>query len=158
MAALLLLVGGAALTGTFVAFQTRDGLAERPHATGDIGFLLVYGQMAEGPTALQPDRLRRLPRPQDFAFQFVAGGSGPRLIRLEIEEGVQRTVMFEERVYAPATMEALDYVMHLDEKAPDNFVLVVTVEAPHAVSAVSRYPVQLEGKDRRFWDPAKKAP
>ena len=43
----------------------------------------------------------------------------------------------------------LDYVLSLDDDAPDKFELIVTIEAPHASSYESRYPILLSGSSKR---------
>ena len=112
---------------------------------------MVFAQMPSGPVRLPPSRTVRLPRPQDFAFRFVAQGTGPRFLRIELEARGRRTVVFEEQVSTPAD-EYLDYVLRLDESAPDEAVLTVVVEAPHMMSAISDFPLRLVGASRPFWE------
>jgi hypothetical protein len=117
-----------------------------------VGEVTVFGQIPSGPVPLPPDRLRRLPRPQDFAFQFSSTGQGPRYIRIELEAEGRSSVVFEDRFGAPAEKEALEYVLRLDDDDPDRVALIVTLEAPHATSVVQRYPIELVGPERRFWE------
>ncbi len=131
----------------------------RPRATestGEVGRVIVYGQLPIGPVALTPGRRQRLPRPQDLAFHVQVQGTGPRFVRLELEAGGERTVLFEERLVAPHD-DYLDYTMRLDEAAPDEATLVVVVEAPERASAVVRYPLALVGRNTRFWSTASDA-
>lgn len=127
----------------------RDGMADRPEATGEVGRFIVYGQLSEGPTPLQPGRIRALPRPQDFAFAWSARGTGPRHIRIEVEREGERTVLHEADLSAPTEAEPLDYVLSLGDDAPDDLVVIVAVEAPHAMGYLARYPVKLVGSSVR---------
>ena len=124
---------------------------ERPEATGDVGVLKVFAQSPQGPVRIMPGRAYRLPRPQDFAFELDVEGTGPRFVRIEVEAAGVRSVMFEERISAPHS-DYLDYVLRLDESFPDTAMLTVVVEAPHMMSAVSDFPLVLEGAERPFWE------
>lgn len=142
----------AALLGIGVALVIVAALAlwgpvgvERPHATGDTGVLLAYGQTPDGPVRLLPDEVRTLNRPQDFAFQLTCDGTGPRIVRIELVAGDQRDLVHEERMNGPAEMESLSFVLHLDDRAPNDFALVTTVTAPHTRPRTVRYPVRLVG-------------
>jgi hypothetical protein len=123
-----------------------------PEGAGEVGRVTVYGQVPAGPLALLPGARRRLPRPQELAFFVEVEGRGPRVVRLEVE-GSDHPVLLEQRLEAP--FEAyLDYTLTLDESAPDELVLVATVEAPGQPSAVVRHPIALVGKETRFWSAA----
>jgi len=137
VAALALLVGGCA--------------SKRPEGTGDVGMLQVFAQLPKGPQRLPPSRAVSLPRPQDFAFRFIAEGTGPRWVRIELEQRGTRAVMFEEQLATPAD-RYLDYTLRLDESAADEVTLTVVVEAPHMMRAVSDFPIRLVGAERRFWE------
>ncbi len=117
-----------------------------------MGRVEVFAQLPGGPALLSPGRRRRLPRPQDIAFRFSVGGSGPRFIRIEVVTSDQRHPMYEAFHYAPTKNEALDYVLELGDHAPDQVEIVVTVDAPHTASITSRFPIELEGPARRFWE------
>lgn len=137
----------------FVLFSIGHSASERPQGSGDVGVLRVYAQRADGPARLPPSRLVRLQRPQDFTFRLMVEGSGPRWVRVALEvEPDPPTVLFEEQFQAPHD-GYLDYVLRLSEGDPDRATLVVTVEAPHMMSAVSRFPVVLQGGDTPFWEP-----
>jgi hypothetical protein len=123
-----------------------------PEGSGEVGEVTVFAQIPSGPVPLQPDRLRRLPRPQDFAFQFSSAGRGPRYIRIELEAGGLASTVFEERFGAPSQKDSLEYVLRLGDDDPDQVALIVTVEAPHAMSVVERYPIELVGPERPFWE------
>jgi hypothetical protein len=123
-----------------------------PEGRGEVGEVTVFGQIPSGPVPLQPDRLRRLPRPQDFAFQFSSTGQGPRFIRIELETGGMISTVFEDRFGAPSEKDSLEYVLRLGDDNPDQATLIVTIEAPHAMSVVQRYPVELVGPERPFWE------
>ncbi len=123
-----------------------------PPARGEVGEIAVFGQLPAGPVRLTPDRLRRLPRPQDFAFQFTSKGEGPRYLRVEMEaEGVS-SVVYEDRIGAPKEKESLEFVLRVGDDYPDHIGLVVTIEAPHAMSVIRRYPIELVGPERPFWE------
>lgn len=141
---------GCAGLAVTVLVLTRDDRTEV--GTGDIGTIEVYGQTKKGPAKLPQDRRVPLPRPQDFAFQFTAEGTGPRFVRIEIETDGEVSVMYEDRHYAPQFKDSLGYTMRLSETAPDELTIVVTLEAPHAASRVARYPVRLIGADSPFWE------
>ncbi len=123
-----------------------------PAATGDIGTVEVFGQTPDGPKKLPEDRRVSLPRPQDIAFQFTAEGTGPRWLRIEIDTGGDVQVLWEELVTAPAYKDALGYTFRMGEEAPDEVTMIVTLEAPHAMSRVARYPLRLIGADSPFWE------
>ncbi len=116
-------------------------------ATGAIGVLEVYGQLPQGPVRLQPDRRRTLPRPQYIAFVLNAEGTGPRLVRVDLEVNGVRQVVHEETIVAPASSYGLDYVLRLDDSAADELAVVVSVESPHAGHAESRFMVRLGGRE-----------
>jgi hypothetical protein len=146
IAAALMGVGFAA-TLMIVAIQRQDGARRRarPAASGEVGVVAVYGRVDQGLLRLPPSTVTRLPRPQDLSFQLTADGTGPRVIKIEMETDVSRTLMVEERAFAPAKGDTLEYLLHLDQTAPDAFRLIVTVEAPHAMAASLRYGVRLTG-------------
>ena len=140
----------AALLGVGVALVVLAALAvwgprgvHTPEGSGDTGVVLAYGQTPAGPVRLLPDQPRALSRPQDFAFQFTCDGTGPRVVRLELEYGDHKELLHEELLRGPLEMEALEYVLHLDDRAPNEVTLVTTVEAPHTRTRVVRYPVRL---------------
>lgn len=124
---------------------------KRPAGTGDVGVLEVYAQVPEGPRRLPPSRRVRLLRPQDFAFRFRADGTGPRWVRIELEQRGVRTVLLEEQMATPSD-QYLDYTLRLDERAADEVTLTVVVQAPHMLSAVSDFPILLVGAERPFWE------
>jgi hypothetical protein len=123
-----------------------------PEGSGEVGEVTVFGQISSGPVPLPVERLRRLPRPQDFAFQFSSTGKGPRYIRIEVETEASTSVVFEERFGAPAEKEPLELMLRLGDEISDRVTLIVTVEAPHAMSVVRRYPIELVGPERPFWE------
>lgn len=127
---------------------------ERPAATGQVGVLEVYAQTRRGPQRMFPSRGGTFERPQDIAFQFVVEGTGPRWIRLELENPIaeNKVVLYEDTHAAPADVEPLNYVLHLDENVPDRLDLIVTVESPHMLAAVSRFPILLVGGNTRYWE------
>lgn len=142
LAALLL---GAGLAATVIigrAYLT----APETHAqgSGDPGFVAVYAQLPAGPVRLEVGVPRRLPRPQDLAFQWSAEGTGPRLIRIELmAEAGSVLLTHEERVMAPMTLDSLGWVLHLGDEYPDQLELVVTISAPHTGPRILKYPFQL---------------
>lgn len=149
IAAALVGIGVACLAGAWaVRRQQTASFAERPAATGDVGIVIVYAQTDRGPSRLQPGRVRALMRPQPLAFQLTAEGSGPRIARIELEASGKRAVMHEERIDAPAREAMIDYVLELDEHLPDDVVLHVVVEAPHAMSTQSSFPLRLTGSSK----------
>ena len=150
LALLLVFVGFAALVAAWMLSSSRA----RPSATGDIGLLEAYGQLSDGPVRLWPDRVRRLPRPQDVAFRFSADGTGPRLVRIEVDTRDERITAYERMHSAPIHNESLDYVLQLSEEVPDRVDVWVTIEAPHASAVVSRFMLHLVGPARRFWEPS----
>jgi hypothetical protein len=123
-----------------------------PRGEGEVGEVTVFGQIPSGPVALPPERERRLPRPQDFAFHFESKGKGPRYIRIELEADGRTSTLYEDRFGTPYEKNSLEYVLRLGNDDPDRVTLIVTVEAPHASSVVHRYPVELVGPERRFWE------
>lgn len=125
---------------------------DRPPASGETGVLYAYAQTSKGPVRLQPGREGSFLRPQDIAFQFSVEGTGPRFVRVELEAGEVRSVLYEEKHEAPAFREALPLVVRLDERHPDRVGLTVFVEAPHRMTAVSRFFVRLVGPETRFWE------
>jgi superfamily I DNA and RNA helicase len=147
LAAVLLGVGVAGFALAFLVRQKqREMFTDRPPATGDVGYVAVYAQLASGPQPLQVGRRRQLHRPQDLAFQFSAEGSGPRIIRIELhDEDGKIVVMHEEIVEAPKSAWSLDYVLTLDDEAPDALEIVVALDAPHTRGYASRYPIALTG-------------
>ena len=149
LAVALLLVGSAALATAAVVLTNR---ADRPAGTGDIGVLEVYGQLPNGPSRLWPDRARTLARPQDVAFRLSVDGTGPRLVRIEVDTASERFIAYEQFHYAPTRNESLDFVLQLGETVPDQLDLLVTLEAPHTTAIVSRFPIVLSGPNRRFWE------
>ena len=138
------------LTGGAVYLLVRTD--PPPEGSGEVGEVTVFGQIPSGPVPLPPERLRRLPRPQDFAFQFTSAGRGPRYIRIELETEGTHAVVFEERFGAPREKDSLEYVLRLGNEDPDRVTLIVTVEAPHAMSVIRRYPIELAGPERPFWE------
>ncbi|MCK6550025.1 hypothetical protein L6R52_29595 [Myxococcota bacterium] len=149
IAAALVGIGVACLAGAWAVRQQQTAsFAERPAASGEVGIVLVYAQTERGPSRLQPGRVRALARPQPLAFQLTADGTGPRIARIELEAAGRRTVMHEERIEAPATEVMIDYVLELDERLPDDLVLHVVVEAPHAMSYQSSFPLKLTGSSK----------
>ncbi len=149
VAGVLLALGVAALVAVYAVVSGAEPTAV---GTGDIGTLDVYGQTKQGPAKLPKDRRVTLPRPQDFAFQFTGEGTGPRIIRIEVEALGEVSVAYEEIHQAPKFKDSLGYTMHLSEDAPDEITIVVTLEAPHAMSRVSRHPVRLVGAESPFWE------
>lgn len=138
--AALLGAGAAALAATYFL---RGPSTQRPDASGEVGFVVVHGQLASGPIRLVPDREVVLPRPQDIVFQYSVRGTGPRIVRVEMIAKKERWVLHEERVQGPIEGESLNYVLHLGDAAEDKFRLIVTIEAPHAQSLVAEFPLQL---------------
>lgn len=143
--AALLGVGVAALVLVFVL---RSGNAElggskRPEGTGDAGFIWVYAQLAKGPVRLIPGRSRKLHRPQDIAFVWTVRGTGPRILRIELDDGGRRWLAHEEQLQAPGEQEPLEFVLVLSDAAPDKLTLITTMEAPHTASVVAKYPIEL---------------
>ena len=147
----LLCVGVAGFAGA--ATILRDAPAPRPRADGEVGELYVYGQTPQGPRLLSPGRAVALPRPQDFSFQLDVEGSGPRLIRMDVESEDGVSTLHEERTFAPAKRRPLEYVLHMSEEAPDYLALVITVEAPHLPPVSRRYPLRLSTREHPFWRP-----
>jgi hypothetical protein len=148
IAAALLGIGAAGFAlAMIVKHEQSKELADRPAASGEVGWVTVYAQLSGGPVPLQPERRRDLPRRQDLAFQLTAKGTGPRIVRIEIEDTktARRTVMDDERIETPAEGESLDYVLTLDDSAPDDLILDVTLEAPHTRGYTSHYPIHLIG-------------
>ena len=138
----------ALLVAGFVIVE-RD---RRPAASGAVGVVEIYGQRKDGPIRVWPDRPVALPRPQHFAFRFSAEGTGPRLVRIEVETSSRRYVAYERFHYAPASNESLEYVLQLAEETEDEVELSTTIETPHARAVTSRFPVRLTGSRRRFWE------
>ncbi len=125
---------------------------DEPLGSGEVGELTVYGQIPFGPVPLLPNESRRLPRPQDFAFELNSAGHGPRYVRIELEAKGLSSVVFEDRFGAPAEKESLEFVLRVGDDYPDDIELVTTIEAPHAASVVERYPIVLVGPERPFWE------
>lgn len=125
----------------------------RPAASGPVGTVTVFAQTVDGPVPLLPGRTAALPRPQAFAFQVTARGSGPRLVRIDLDGPDRVQTLHEARLVAPVDGWSLDYVARFGESAPDALALVVTVEAPHDRPRSKRYPFQLVTASERFWDP-----
>ena len=149
-ASLLVLVGGVAFV--MAALSLTASNLNRPVASGGVGELVVYAQTVEGPVALKRGRTSVMPRPQAIAFQFSVAGTGPRLVRIDIEsKGAIRT-FHEVRFEAPVDHEALGTTLQLDESHPDHLVLLVSVEAPHSSPKRRRYPIELATASYRFWD------
>jgi hypothetical protein len=107
--------------------------------------LSVYAQLPEGFLWLTPAAVSRVPRPQDLAFQLTSKGSGPRTVRVEMELEGKRTTLAEETVMTPADAATLGYLLHLDQSSPDSFVLIATLESPHAQAITFKYGVRLVG-------------
>ena len=145
----LLVVGTCAL----IAAGTVAIPRKRPVAMGEAGQLEVYAQLSDGPTRLWPDRIRRLPRPQQLAFRFSVNGTGPRLVRIDVETEHERFTAYEDIHYGPADKASLDYVLRFDETTPDAVNIWTSIESPHTMSISSRFPLQLVGGSRRFWEP-----
>lgn len=147
LAATLLGIGAGGFTASYLVHTHQaDRMVPRPAASGDVGFLGVYAQSPGGPVRLQPQRRVRLRRPQDIAFELDAEGTGPRQVRIELRSPDGRhDVVYEAAASTPARSLALDYVLHLDDRFPDELTLLVTVEAPHAMPYTSRYELLLEG-------------
>lgn len=155
-------VAGAALAAVVLAgvvlwMRVGPNPAPRPEGTGDVGVLAVYAQLPKGPVRLPVGRPVKLLRPQDFAFRFMAEGTGPRYLRVELEADGHRTVLHEVKHATPSD-EYLDFVLRLDERHPDDVMLTVVVEAPHMMSAVSDFPIRLMGAERPFWETATSTP
>ncbi|MCC7385650.1 MAG: hypothetical protein IT384_27625 [Deltaproteobacteria bacterium] len=148
IAALLLGIGAASFaTAWWVHREQTRGMVERPEATGDVGFLAVYAQLERGPVRLVPNERTQLPRPQDLTFQWVVQGSGPRLVRIELVTGSERLVLHEEKLQAPSDQVPLTYMLHLDDTAPNELSVVVTIEAPHARALTLTHPLVLVGSE-----------
>lgn len=144
IAAVLFGVGFASFIFAYgIYHRQRDGRVPRPDATGDTGVVLVFAQTPSGPVRLEPGRARALSRPQDLVFQTAVNGTGPRHVRIELTSGGRRTVMHEERIEGPKPLDSLPYLLHLDDRAPDDMSVVVTVEAPHTRELVLVYPLRL---------------
>lgn len=124
----------------------------RPSGTGEVGIVTVYAQTAEGPRALRPGREVWLPRPQALAFELSAAGTGPRLVRVEVDDGARRPV-HEVKLAAPLDRWSLDWVARFGEAAPDRVTLHVVVEAPHDRPRRERYPLRFVGVERPFGAP-----
>ncbi len=136
--AALVLMAGLAVWGP------TDG--RRPDATGDAGIVLIYGQTPFGPVRLVPGEARTLTRPQDVAFQFTCNGTGPRVVRIEVVYDDVRDLMHEDKLVGPAQMEALEYLLRLDDRAPNELTIVTTIESPHDRPRVLEHPIKLTGK------------
>lgn len=147
---MLFMAGLIALLAAGFVLAERD---RRPDASGDVGVLEVYGQQRDGPIRVWPDRPISLPRPQHIAFRFSAEGTGPRMVRIEVETSSRRYIAYERFHYAPASNESLEYVLQLAEETEDDAALWTTIEAPHARAVTSRFPVRLTGSRKRFWEP-----
>lgn len=147
-------VGVAALVGIYLSLSAP----EPPAGFGEVGEVIVFGQVPSGPTPLPADRTVRLPRPQDFAFQLSSTGRGPRYIRIELEAEGMSSVVHEERFGAPMELDSLEFVLRVGDDYPDDIALVVTLEAPHTMSVTKRYPVKLVGPERRFWEASEQGP
>jgi hypothetical protein len=144
LAAGVLLGLGLAAAGVVFTIESgrRATLAERPAASGDTGMVIPYGLLDRGPIQLVPDQVNDLPRPQTLSFSFWARGTGPRVLRFELE-GLTEPSHHEERVSAPADQVPLGFLMNLDGSIPDLVTLVITIEAPHTRSLTARYPLRL---------------
>lgn len=118
----------------------------RPDATGDAGIVLVYGQTPAGPVRLVPGEVRTLTRPQDLAFQFSCDGTGPRVIRIEVAYDEVRDLMHEDKLRGPAEMEALEYLLRLDDRAPNELTIITTIESPHDRPRVLEHRIKLTGR------------
>lgn len=151
----LVVVGVLAIAGVVDALDRVR--APRPPATGAVGEVTVYGQGPDGPRPLTAGRPSAWPRPQAFAFQLTAAGTGPRLVRVGLDRGAGTELVHEARLFAPADAHSLDFVARLGESAPDDVVLEVTVEAPHRPPVRRRYPIRLATESHRFWDPEVRA-
>lgn len=149
LAAVLLGVGVAGFGAAYLVYAERAAhFAERPEAAGHVGSITVYAQRPEGPFKIQPGRVATLRRPQDLSFQWTVEGTGPRVLRIELEIAGKTTVMHEERIEAPANQLPLDYVLHVTDLMPDELDLVIVLEAPHSVGYESRYPLRVTGTDK----------
>lgn len=141
-------VGLAALVGIYLVLRQPAP----PVGSGEVGEVVVFGQLPSGPAPLPPERRVRLPRPQDFAFHLSSDGRGPRYIRIELEAEGMSSVVYEKRFGAPKERDALEFVLRVGDDYPDDIAVVVTLEAPHAMSVTKRYPVTLVGPERPFWE------
>lgn len=123
----------------------------RPPSTGEVGEVTVYVQTVEGPYPLTAGRTSVLPRPQSVAFQVSAVGSGPRLVRVDLEDANTRRTLYEGRFMAPFSSYSLPFVARFGETAADHLVVTVAVEAPHLPPVIRRYPLELVTAAHRFW-------
>lgn len=147
----------AGLVGVGALVVTQMSGVPRPEGSGDVGVLKVFAQRPSGPTRLPVGRKVRLYRPQDITFYLDVEGTGPRFVRIEVEAAGTRAVVFEEKFQAPVH-DYLEYILKMGEEMPDEVMLTVVVEAPHMMSAISDFPLQLVGGDTPFWDPAARQP
>lgn len=137
---------GAGLLGAVLVvwgLRSLPGRPGRPGASGDVGVLRVYGQTEAGPVLLRPGERRILQLPQDLAFTFTAAGSGPRHLRIELDDGRRRWVMHEEAIELPRESWPLGYVMELDDTAAGDAAVIVTIESPHTVAVEAVLPIRL---------------
>lgn len=149
-AGILFGIGFAAFGGAWlVRHEQSRRMVEPPDASGELGTVLVYAQQPNGPVRLQPGRPRTLSRPQALAFQLSSTGTGPRLVRIELEAAGRRGVLHEERLLAPADQEMVDHIIDLGDELPDGVELIVALEAPHTFGYESRYPIRLVGSAKR---------
>jgi hypothetical protein len=143
---LLLLAGVTALV--VVGKNTLHGPPSKAEATGDVGFVTVYAQLARGPVRLEPNQDRVVPRPQDLAFQWTADGTGPRNIHIEVATASGEILAtHDERVFAPMKLDSLGWVVHLGDAQPDHLAVVVTISAPHTAARTIKYPFTLGAYD-----------
>jgi hypothetical protein len=143
-------LGLAGLIGLITLWS--QGPAEKPAADGELGVVRVWGQGPRGPIYLRPNLPVVLPRPQALVFQLhVEKGTGPRVVRIELESNGETSTLFEEALTAPI-VDTLEVLPKLEESAPDRLRVIVTIEAPHLSSVSVDYPIQLSGAETRFWD------
>src|SRR4051812_6304046 len=126
VAAILMGIGVAGFVGAWLVHkQQTASFAERPEASGEVGFVAVYVQQPHGPVRLQPSRVRVVKRPQSVAFQLTTTGAGPRSVRIELESEGKRTVLHEQKLDAPADQAMIDYVLELGDDVPDDLKVIV---------------------------------
>lgn len=143
LVAVLLGIGAGAYVIAWHQHRERSrGLVPRPEATGEVGFLAAYAQTPAGPVQLRHGERRDLARPQDIAFQWTARGTGPRLVRIQLEAEGRSDTVFERRMQ-PSVAENLEYVLKLGEDVPSEITIVATIEAPHDRAVVLEYPLRL---------------
>jgi hypothetical protein len=134
---------GAALLAGAIHLDRRRGFVEPPEATGDVGVLRAWAQTDQGPVLLRPGIRRELWRPQDIAFTYTAKGTGPRLLRIELDDRRRLWTMHEVTVEAPQDETPLPWVLHLDDTVPPDVEVHVTIEPPHTRPVTSILPIRL---------------